>query len=307
MKAIVSDGGFGTRFEDVPDPLPRDDEILVEVQATSINRADLLIASKQPRGTQLGIDFVGTVLTTAADGSGPARGQRVVGLAKNNSWSEVVAVSTDRVATLPGELDAPAGAVLPVAGLTALYALERAGSLLGRSLLVTGANGGVGHLAVQLAAASGADVIAQIRENGRQFALDELPDASRISIEAADSAGAAPIDVLLDSVGGAVTAGAFARIRKGGNAVFFGNTVREDLHLRPDWGHARPGVRIEWLYLLDEITRRDVPADLSVLVRLAETRRLRPHIGGSFAWSDIDKALRSILDREVGGKVVLTL
>ncbi len=79
MKALVTTGRgpLDLATETVAEPVPRADEALVEVHATSVNRADLLIAARQPVGSQLGLDLVGTVLRPAADGSGPPVGTRV--------------------------------------------------------------------------------------------------------------------------------------------------------------------------------------------------------------------------------------
>jgi NADPH:quinone reductase-like Zn-dependent oxidoreductase len=100
---------------------------------------------------RLGWDFAGVVEQAAADGSGPAHGTRVVGvnLLAPAAWAELVAVPTDALAELPQSVSFAQAASLPVAGLTALYALEHGGSLLARSVCVPigGACGRTGNRA----------------------------------------------------------------------------------------------------------------------------------------------------------------
>src|SRR4030095_12295790 len=94
---------------------------------------------------------------------GPRAGARVVGFLPEGAWAERVAVPTHALAELPEKVTVSQAATLPVAGLTALHALARGGLLLGRRVLVTGATGGVGDFAVQLARLARAPVAARAR------------------------------------------------------------------------------------------------------------------------------------------------
>lgn len=96
-------------------------------------------------------------------------------------------------------------------------------------------------------------------------------------------------------------------LRRGGVATVFGNTVRAELRLPADWGHARPGVRIEYLFLLDEVTRRDVPADLTLLLDLVAAGKLVAEPGLLAPWTDPQRAIAALHSREVNGKVVLSM
>ena len=308
MKALVT-GASGPRLESVAEPQPRPDQALVEVRAIAVNRGELALMGQLPAGSRLGWDVAGTVLRAAADGSGPPAGTRVTALADRDGWAERVAVSPTRLAPVPDSVDWPAAAALPVAGLTALYALEYAGVLLGRSVLVTGAGGGVGRTLVQLAAAAGADVLAQVGSPGRAEGLRALGARSVTTYDEtdADAVNGEPVDVLLDSSGGQVLNRAFRRLRPGGTLVAYGNTAREELRLTVDWGHARPGLHIRYLHLFDELTRRAPAGDLTALVRLVTTGRLDPQLASVGSWIDPGPALDALRDRKANGKVVLTL
>jgi NADPH:quinone reductase len=306
MKALVTVTGrpFEIRLETVPAPVPREDEVLVEVRAAAVNRADVLLAAHRPAGSQIGLDVAGEVVRAAADGSGPQVGTRVTGLTDCRSWAELAPLRTDRLARVPDGVSAAEAAALPVAGLTALYALRRRGWLLGRTVLITAAGGGVGRLAVQLAAAAGARVLAVVGSPERAAGLAGFGAEVLVGYDRAlDEA----VDVLVDSVGGEAFANAYASLAPGGMAVVFGNTTREDLRLPPDWGHARPGIRIEYLFLLDEIRRCRVDTDLTTLLDLVAAGRLDPQVASVRSWLDAASAARDLLDRKVNGKVVLTV
>jgi NADPH:quinone reductase len=150
----------GLALGDLPEPQPGPHDLVVEVAAYAVNRGELSLLSQRSDGWTPGQDVAGVVAAAAADGSGPPVGTRVVGLADQGGWSERVAVPTHRVAPLPEAVAFPQAAALPVAGLTALRALRTGAPLLGRRVLVTGASGGVGSFAVQLALAAGAQVTA---------------------------------------------------------------------------------------------------------------------------------------------------
>jgi NADPH:quinone reductase len=96
-----------------------------------------------------GQDIAGVVVRQAASAEGPAVGTGAVALVEDSGWAERVAVPNRRMAVLPDEVGFPEAATLPVAGLTALRALRHGGALVGRRVLITGAAGGVGTLAVQ--------------------------------------------------------------------------------------------------------------------------------------------------------------
>src|SRR3984885_4872408 len=138
-------------------------DVTVHVTAISLNRGEVNRAlSQSDAGARPGWDFAGIIEETAADGSGPKSGTRVVGMLPTGAWAERIRAPSHAVAALPDAVTDAQAATLPVAGLTALHALRQGGLLLGRKVLVDGATGGVGHLAVQLAATAGAEVYGHV-------------------------------------------------------------------------------------------------------------------------------------------------
>ena len=145
----------------------------MRVAAVSLNRGEVRRAEASEPGFRPGWDLAGTVERAAGDGSGPQEGARVVGFLPSGAWAELAPVPTNALAELPEGVSFAEAATLPVAGLTALYALEEGGQLLGRSVLVTGASGGAGLFALQLARMSGAHVVALVRRQEHEDLVRE--------------------------------------------------------------------------------------------------------------------------------------
>jgi len=116
----------------------------------------------------------GVVISAAADGSGRPAGTRVVTFGYSGGWAELRAADTAEVAAVPSAVDLGLAAAIPAAGVTALRALRRLGPVAERRVLITGASGGVGRFAVQLAARAGAHVIASVGNPERGDGLARL-------------------------------------------------------------------------------------------------------------------------------------
>ncbi len=268
----------------VPEPAAHPDEAIVAVHASSLNRGELALLTGRPEGWRPGQDIAGVVATPAADGSGPRAGTRVVGLVEGAGWAQRVAVPVSRLAALPDPVSFAAAAALPMAGLTALRTLRLGGALLGRRVLVTGATGGVGTFAVQLARRAGARVTGVV-------AATDAPDE--------------PFDLILESVGDASLAAAVRRVAPHGTVVVFGNSSGEDtpLNLYQFLGHE--GARLQTFFSYDPGTSDAIGADLGVLAALVAEGALVPQIGAEASWRDLDQAVAALRDRKIAGKAIL--
>ncbi|MFQ5575175.1 MAG: zinc-binding dehydrogenase, partial [Terriglobia bacterium] len=220
--AVVVDraypGTLTVREVALPTPLPS--EALVRVTATSLNRGETRRAMEAADGWCPGWDLAGVVVQAAADGSGPPTSSRVVGLLRSGSWAESVVVPTNALAKLPNAATFAQAATLPVAGLTALYSLAKRGLLLHRRVCITGATGGVGGFAIQLARLAAAEVVAQVRRPDQVAMVKQLgADAVIIGEETTAFAEHAPYDLVLESVGGRCLTSALATLTKDGVCV----------------------------------------------------------------------------------------
>src|SRR6266436_2140521 len=300
MLAIVNTpaGAAPVELREVPEPQPAPNEALVEVRAFSLNRGEMRLFQVRPEGWQPGQDISGIVLQAAASGGGPSAGTRVVALTDNSGWAQRSVVPAHRMAELPDNVRFEDAAALPVAGLTALRTLRHGAPLLGKRVLITGAAGGVGHLATQLAARSGAHVTAVVggRERGRHLlGADEIIDG----IDRAQGRFA----LILEAAGGASLAAAIVHIEAKGTIVVFGNSSGEPTPLSFRDFAERPNARLQsFSYFTSEAEERFAP-DLALLVSLVADGSLKPHLVER-SWRDLVEIGPQLRDRRIAGKAV---
>jgi NADPH:quinone reductase len=300
MLAVVNipGGSAPVAIREVPEPQPAPNEAIVEVRAFSLNRGELRLFQIRPEGWRPGQDISGVVVQPAPNGASPGAGARVVALTDNAGWAERAAVPAYRMAILPDNVLLEEAAALPVAGLTALRTLRYGAPLLGKRVLITGAAGGVGHLATQLAARSGARVTAVVSSRERAQHL-RGPD------EIAHSTGEAQglFGLILESAGGASLAGAIAHIEPKGTIVIFGNSSGEPMPLsfRDFAEHANARIQT-FSYFTSEAEERFAP-DLALLVSLVADGSLKPHLVER-SWRDLAEIGPQLRDRRIPGKAV---
>jgi NADPH:quinone reductase len=307
MRALVArrSAAHGLELAEVPPPDPLPGEALVEVRAVSLNRGEARYLPRQEEGTVHGWDVAGVVRAAAADGGGPAEGARVVGLVDEGAWAELVAVPTDRLAELPEGVSFEQAATLPVAGVTAVRALAVGAPLLGRRVLVTGAAGGVGRIAVQLAHGGGARVTAVARDPARGEGLAELGADDVIHELTPDGE---PFDVILESVGGASLAAALARVAPAGIVIAFGISSGEPTTFDVSGFYNKRGARLYGLRVFHELDRHhSAVRDLRFLAEEVAAGRLDPQISLRTSWREVGPALKALTERRVRGKAVLTI
>jgi NADPH:quinone reductase-like Zn-dependent oxidoreductase len=168
---------------------------------------------------------------------------------------------------------------------------------------VTGASGGVGRFAVQLAALAGAHVTATAR---RTQGLGEL---GATDVQSDLEPEGPTFDVILDAVGGATLGAALCRVAPTGTVISFASTTPDPVSYPARAFFARaPGARLYAMFLFDELERtRTASADLRRLADLVAAGRLDPQIDLTLSWTDAGQAIEALLGRRVNGKAVLTV
>lgn len=222
------------RLGDLPDPVARAGEVVVAVAAAGLNRADLMQLGGHyppPAGESAvpGLECAGQI---AAVGEGVDRwkvGSRVMALLAGGGQATRVAVPAGQLLPLPENLSFVEGGAIPEAGLTAWTNLVAEGGLVtGEVVLITGASGGVGSFAAQLARELGARVIAAARDRRRLERLRELgveellTDDEDLPARVRAATGGRGADLVFDLVGGSRLPAHLAALKKGGRLVVMG-------------------------------------------------------------------------------------
>jgi NADPH:quinone reductase-like Zn-dependent oxidoreductase len=311
MRALVYDGyGSSDRLvlREVPDPLPGRGEVLVRVRAAALNPKDvftlrgrfrLLSGSRFPK--TLGLDLAGEVLA-AGRGSALRPGDRVFGFltgftARRGSVAEQVAVPARWLAPMPGRASYAEAAAVALAGSTALQALRDVARVRpGDRVLIHGASGGVGALAIQLAKRAGAHVTATAGaarlDRCAALGADEALDHG--SGEAL--AGGRRYRVVFDVFGNLSAGRTRSALAPGGVFVTTVPSRRIALDtLRTLVGPVRARM----------VSVRPRSADLAELGRLLDDGRLRPQIDRTFPLAEAREAVRYVEERRAHGKVVV--
>jgi NADPH:quinone reductase-like Zn-dependent oxidoreductase len=283
------------------DPAADPVEVVIDVSAAALNSVDAqLRAGKIPgRGAPpfvLGLDVCGTIAEIGDEVADLEPGQRVIGYLSptQGGYATKVVAPAAAFVSAPSTADDVHAAALPLAGLTALQALDVAQVRAGQRVLVHAAAGGVGHLAVQLAARRGAEVIATARSENVDFVLGlgatEVVDYTTVDFAAKIS----HIDVALDLVGGDYGARTLDTLVDGGILVglTLSGPATEELAAR----HGRRFIQ----YGLHP--SRD---DLQMLVDMIDAGQLRTEVQQVFPLRDAAQAHEIMDGRRVRGKLIL--
>jgi NADPH:quinone reductase-like Zn-dependent oxidoreductase len=305
MLAVVNTpgGAAPVAISEVAEPGPAANEALVAVHRFSLNRGETRLFQVRPEGWRPGQDIAGVVVKQATDGSGPPAGTRVVCLTDWEGWAERAAVPSHRMAVLPDTVSFADAASLPVAGLTALRTLRHGAPLLGKRVLITGAAGGVGNLAVQLAARSGARVTAVVGNPERAKVLDGL-GAAEIVTRIDDAPGR--FELILEAAGGASLTAAIARVEAKGVVVIYGNSSGEPTPLNFRDFAERQNARLQGFHYFTSEPEEKFGHDLALLVLLVADGSLKPRIV-EYDWHEIPAVGARLLGREVAGKAVFRI
>jgi NADPH:quinone reductase-like Zn-dependent oxidoreductase len=301
MKAItVSDrdaGVAGLSLTDLPYPQTADNDVVVRVHAAGFTRTELDWphtwidhAGRDRTPIVPGHELSGVVVELGYGATGLSVGQRVFGLAdwaRNGSLAEYTAVEARNLAPLPIDIDHTVAAALPISGLTAWQGLFDHGRLAaGQTVLIHGAVGGVGSIAVQLAREVGARVIGTGRTADRDRA-GELGVHTFLDLETEKLEDAGEVDVVFDVIGGDILARSAALVRAGGTLV----AIAEPPKTLPPNGRA--------VFFVVEADRGQL-ADLAARVR---DGRLKPVVGAVLPLAEAAAAFAP--GKRIAGKTIL--
>jgi NADPH:quinone reductase-like Zn-dependent oxidoreductase len=306
-RAVVVDPAAPGRLviRPVPEPVPDRGEAIVRVHALSLNRGEVRRSTQAAAGWRPGWDLAGRIERAAADGSGPRVGARVVGLLPEGAWAERVAVPTHALAELPDKVTFSQAATFPVAGLTALYALAKRGSLLALRVLVTGATGGVGNFAVQLARLAGAHVTASVRRDDQVAGLRQV--GAHEVVVGDDIAATPKYDLVVESVGGRTLGTALAALERGGVCVTLGVSATSEVTFDARTFFVGGRATLYGFYLFVECGTETAGAGLRRLADLVAAGQLSPQISLERPWTEISQVAQDLMARRYPGKAVLML
>lgn len=297
------------QLEEVEQPQVKDNCLLVKVHANSANPADWHIVRGKPFFARFsfglfrpkdkipGADFAGVVVETGKGVTRFKAGDRVFGESlQGGAFAEYICVPESVCGGMPDNADFAGMAAVPIAGLTALQAVITHGKLrAGESVLINGASGGVGHFAVQIAAAYGASVTGVCSERNAAFVLS-LGTDTVIAYDKEDiHRHKGQYDIIIDTYGN-LTHADFRRMGKRGVLVGF-TTI----------GHMM-SVMIRGMFSrfpLQQFTAKANSGDLQILASLIQDKKVKAHIEKTYNYTDIPQAIAYIEAMRTRGKVVM--
>jgi len=302
MKAIRSSAPVGIEglvYEDTPDPKPAIGDVLVKVHACGFTASELFWplytdrAGRDRAPVIPGHEFSGTVVELGYGTAGVAVGDEVYGLIdgyRDGAAAELIAIEARDVAPAPTTIDHVQAASLPQAGLTSWQALFDHGRLsAGQTVMIHGAAGAVGSIAVQLAKARDLRVIGSGRSKVESLVLglgaDEFVDVEQDGWQ--DSVEAT--DVVFDTIGGDVLARSVGIVKPGGALISVASPPPAD----------RDDIRV--VFFIRDPNR----AQLVEIAQLVDAGRIQPQVGGVYALADAREAFTEKSNGGISGRVVL--
>lgn len=325
--------GYGgpekARLEEVDRPEPGSGEILVAVRAAALNPVDykvrqgMLRAIHRPRlPLTLGSDLAGEVVATGPNATTFSVGDRVFARSEGLSMgalAELAAISEEVAAKVPANVDDAHAAAVPLAALTALQALRDILNVRrGWRILITGATGGVGTFALQLAKSMGAEVYATASSRGadlaRRLGADRVIDYERERFEEILT----DLDGVFDLIGGATLRTAFGVVKEGATVVSVGGVPEPNTATDLDGGFAmkamfaaisvrerlaawRHGAKYRYYFM------HSSGSDLAELAEMLDQGALEAVVDRTFPFRQVDEAFAYLEQGRAKGKVVVTM
>lgn len=304
---------------DIPIPEPGEGEILVKIAAAGLNFPDSLIIQnkyqmKPPLPFVPGGEFAGTVEAVGAGVAGFAPGDRVASLTVTGGFGEYAVALAEKTTHVPATMELETAAIFAFAYGTSHHAFKQRAKLQpGETVLVLGASGGVGLAAVEVAKAMGAKVIAgastaEKLEVARAHGADELVNYTEQDLKGAvkELTGGRGVDVIYDPVGDALAEPAFRTIAWEGRFLVIGFAGGGIPAIPLNLALVK-GASIVGVFWGDFVAR--APAEhqrnMAELYAMHAEGKLRPRISARYGLEDGAKAIRSIMERKVTGKVVI--
>jgi len=304
MKAVIIreyGGPEVLKYEDVPRPEPKENEILVRVIAAGVNPIDAIIREgtyASEFGTNLplvpGYDIAGVVAKTGAKITNPRAGDAVYGYVfRGGGYAEYAVASEKDLSPKPKSLSFVAAAAVPLAALTAWQALIDTAKLrAGQTVLIHGGSGGVGTMAIQIAKAHGARVIATASTPNqdllKELGADVAIDYTKVKFEDV----ARDVDVVLDSVGKDTLARSYGVVKKGG---FIATLVSRLDQAELD----KHGIRGA------SISVKPNAAELAEITKLIEAKKIKPVVTRMIPLEGVVAGQEQITTQHTRGKIVL--
>lgn len=323
MKAIAQTR-YGSpdvlRLQTVEKPMPKDDEVLINVQASSINAGDwhlmrgtpflirlMFGGLLKPTIRTIGTDVAGRIEAIGANVTQFHVGDEVFGDLSNRGFggfAEYVCVSEDAIARKPNNVTLEAAAAIPAAALAALQALRDCGNLQpGQHVLINGASGGVGSFAVQMAKAWGADVTAVCHGSKmdmvRAIAPDHLIDYTQTDITQAEQ----KYDLIVDAAAYRPFSAYLPMLTPGGTYVVIGGATTSFFQamILGRWTTQRQNGTVKCLAAAPNTT------DLNTIRTMVEDGQITPQIDRCYSLEEVPEAIRYVEHRQVRGKVVIRM
>jgi len=325
MKAIVQDRYGGPdvlEFSDIDQPVPKDNEVLVQVQAAGLHRGDWHVMTglpylirlvvpdlglRKPKVPVRGMDLAGRVEAVGPNVTRFQPGDEVFGWA-DGAFAEYAAAPEDQLAPKPANLSFEQAAAVPTSGFAALQGLRDSGEIQpGQQVLIIGAAGAVGLFAVQLAKTFGTQVTGVASttqlELVRSVGADEVIDYTRDDV----TDGTRRWDLILDTAGHRSLSQLRRALTPKGTLVIVGSEGRGrwlggfDRSLRAPLLARLVGQRLRML------ASKPGQQDLQTLRELLEAGKLTPVIDRTYPLGDVPEAMRQMVEGHTRGKLVITV
>jgi NADPH:quinone reductase-like Zn-dependent oxidoreductase len=321
MQAIIHER-FGAptdvlTVQETDAPTPAEGEVLVRVKAAAVAKGDWYVTTgipyiarpmfgiRTPKMRIAGLEFAGVVESVADGVTDFAAGDEVFGWVDGGALAEFVAAPVTQVAAKPTSISFEQAAAIPMSGLTAFEAIEKAEVAEGMKVLVTGASGGVGSFAVQFAAARGAQVTGVASERNREFVLGlGATDFIDYRTEAITDRG--EFDVVIDIAGSPRISDLRRALTDKGTAVLvggsggdvtmgYGRTVRAQL--------VSPFIRQRLTGLMSKPSR----VNLEAIAALIDAGSVEPRVGATYPLTQAGEAVELVGTGSSRGKTVVTV